>query len=179
MMGRKNTNARKRQPAPENIATPTPEQLNRSPHVRVTISAEDGSKAAPYVNTGHDPIARWKAAGRLCERQLAAIDTVRRLWDVTGLRQRLTANYGQTIIGSVSAETCSNMVIDAKTDLARIESYFMGLAPWWRVFVDVCRFGIPAGVAGSELGVTKTGNDIRAHTIVAMFSSVIADRERL
>lgn len=178
-MSRKNVNARKRRAPAEAIAVPTPEQQARGGFVRTTISADDGSKTAPYVNTGHDPIARWEASQKLDQRQVAAIETVRKLWHTIGLKQRLTANYGQTIIGAVSTEACTNKVIDAKDDLARIESYFMGLAPWWTVFVNVCRFGMPAGVAGHDLGFGKTGNDIRAHTIVAMFASVIADREKL
>ena len=151
----------------------------RGKFVRVTISSDDGSKAAPYVNTAHDPVARWIASGRLDQRQKAAIDTVRRLWGLTGLTQRLTGSYGERVAGSVSTELQAARVIDAKDDLKRIEGYFAGVRPWFGIFENCCRFGMQAGVAGSELGMGEHGNEIRAQTIVAFIADIIATKERL
>jgi len=180
-MGRKNRNAAKRKAIVpiEELVAPTPEQLARGGFVREIVSAEDGGKVSPYVNTGHDPVARWVAAGKLDQRQKAAIDTVRRLWHITGLRQRVTANYGERTAMSVSVELCANTAIDAKADLARIEGYFDGLKPYWDCFTNVCRFGMAAGVAGSELGYGDRGGDIRAHMIVCFIADKIAERERI
>lgn len=180
-MGRKHRNAAKRKPfvPVEELVAPTPEQLARGGFVREIVSADDGAKVSPYVNTGHDPVARWLAAGKIDQRQKAAIDTVRRLWDITGLRQRITANYGERTAMSVSIELCANTAIDAKDDLTRIEGYFAGLRPYWDCFSNVCRFGMAAGVAGSELGYGSRSAQDRAHTVVCFVADLIAERERI
>lgn len=181
-MARKNRNAAKRKGHVmiEELVAPTPEQLARGGFAReYVIDGSTGLKALAYVNTGHDPIARWLNAGKIDQRQKAAIDTVRRLWDLTGLKQRITANYGERTAMSVSTELCNNQVLDAKADLARIEGYFSGLRPYWETFCNVCRFGMAAGVAGSEHGFGGRGGEIRAHVIVCFICDKIAERERI
>lgn len=181
-MARKNRNAAKRKDhvPVEEVFAPPAEQLARGGYSReYVIDGETGLKALTYVHTGHDPVARWEAAGKIDQRQKAAIDTVRRLWDLTGLKQRVTANYGERTAMSVSLEMCSNTVIDAKADLARIEGYFSGMDSYWNCFANVCRFGMAAGVAGSELGYGERGGEIRAHIIVCFIADKIAERERI
>jgi hypothetical protein len=140
---------------------------------------DEGLKAWAYRNTGHDPVERWLDSGRIDQRQKIAIDQVRRLWDIVGIRQRVTANYGERMPASVSTELASAIYLDAKDDLKRIEGYFPGMGAYWNVFERVCRHGHSAGVAGCELGYGSRGSEIRAHTIVCFIADVICTRERI
>lgn len=176
-MARKNRRKDKHVPL-EQIIAPTPEQMARGGYAIGTVSDDDGRKWAAYTNAHHDPVSRWMTAGKIDSRQKAVIDTVRRLWDRVGLKQRLTASYGERMAGG-SIEVATAATLDARDDLARIEGYFAGLRPYWAVFENVCRFGENAGIAGSALGMGTTGNEARAHLIVCFVADFIAARERI
>lgn len=155
---------------------PTPEQIAKGDYVRkFVMNAESATEAMAHVSK-HDPVSRWKAAGRLTDGQSVAIDHVRRLWELSGLRQAVTANYGVPG-GQGSSELRAATEIDARHDLHRMQEY-IPLA-YWSVFENVCRWGEPAGVAGSSLGFgSRSGND-RAHTIVCFVADIVAMKERL
>lgn len=176
-MARKNSKARKaKHVAIEELVAPTPEQMARG-YDGGFVMDDNGRQAWAYRNTNHDPVERWLDNNRLDQRQKAAIDHMRRLWDLVGIHQRVTANYGERIAGGGSCEIASLAMIEAKQDLKRIEGYFVGLAPYWNVFVNVCRFGMAAGTAGADLGFgTRTGAD-RAHQIVVFIADYIAMKE--
>lgn len=181
-MARKNTNARKKakhMPI-ETLIAPPPEQIARG-YTAGFVMDDNGLKAMAYQNTGHDPVARWCNAvpAKLDQRQKAAIDTVRRLWEIVGISQRVTASYGERTAGSISTELCSLSALEAKQDLARIEGYFSGVRAYWDVFQNCCRFGMAAGVAGSDIGCESKTGQVRALTIVAFIADIIADRERI
>lgn len=161
-------------------ASPPQEQIDRGGfHQDYVLDENTGLKALAYRNTGHDPVARWLRDGKLDQRQKAAIDTVRRLWDLVGIRQRVTANYGERLGGSVNAELCSLTVLEAMEDLDRIEGYFAGLSPYWRIFENVCRFGEAAGTAGESVGYSPKSAQVRALTTVCFVADIIATRERI
>lgn len=180
-MGRKNTNARKKAKPmhADTLMAPPPEQLAHGSFQRDYVMDDSGLKAMAYRNTGHDPVARWLAADKIDQRQKAAIDTVRRLWDIVGIRQQITASYGERTAGSGCIELRANMVLDAMKDLERIEGYFFGLKQWWIVFEQVCRFGEPAGSTGIALGYAPKTAQTRALTTVQFIADIIADRERI
>jgi len=179
-MARKNKRAQvKASPLPAvELVMPTPEQIARG-YSADFVMDDDGLKAWAYRNNNHDPVERWLDSGRIDQRQKSAIDTVRRLWNIVGIRHNVTANYGERIGGSASVEHNTALYLDAKADLKRIEGYFEGLDPYWQCFVNVCRFGQAAGVAGCELGYGSRSAEVRAHQIVCFIADIIATKERL
>lgn len=178
-MARRNRNARKRIEVIERLETPTPEQIAHGEYQRDYVMDSNGIKALAYRNTGHDPVTRWTIAGKIDPRQRAAIDTVRRLWDIVGIKQKVTACYDQRLFETGSVEMHMNVVLDAMRDLERIEGYFVGLRQWWQVFENVCRFGEPAGSTGIALGYAPKTAQARALTTVQFIADIIADRERI
>lgn len=180
-MGRKNRNAKPKvaHVPVEELMAPPPEQIMNGSFQRDYVMDDNGLKAMAYRNTGHDPVARWLTANKIDQRQKAAIDTVRRLWDIVGIRQKITASYGERMPGGGCVELHAHMVIDAKDDLDRIEGYFTGLKQWWLVFENVCRFGEPAGATGIALGYAPKTAQTRALTTVQFIADIIADKERI
>ncbi len=179
-MARKNRNARRKVIAIEELASPPEAQLANGTWQRdYVIDENTGLKALAYRNTGHDPVARWEASGKIDQRQKAAIDIVRRLWDIVGIRQKITASYGERLGNGGCVELRANMVLDAMKDLERIEGYFFGLRQWWSVFENCCRFGEPAGQAGMAVGYAPKTAQTRALTTVQFIADIIADKERI
>lgn len=133
------------------------------------------------VNTGGTPVMRWIKAGKINETQALAIQLCYRLWDLAGIRQRTTANYGEQIGGEGDpVEWRAVTEIEARENLHRVQDYFPGaLKGYWSVFENVCRHDEPAGVAGSRLGFGARSAEDRAHTIVCFVADVIAMNERL
>lgn len=131
------------------------------------------------IVNNHDPVERWKAAGRLSDTQQLAIAHMRRLWELSGLWQRVTASYGNTPSGgSGNAEHRAALEIDARADLHRIKDYIPGV--YMEVFENVCRWGHPAGTAGELLSEgSNRAADVRAHLCVCFVADVIAMRERV
>lgn len=180
-MGRKNRNARaKAMPVIEDIESPPAEQIAKGGWSReFVVNETTGQQTLAYRNTGHDPVSRWLAANKIDHRQKAAIDTVRRLWDIVGIRQRITASYGERVLGGGCVELHAAHIIDAMRDLERIEGYFHGLRQWWAVFENVCRYGEPAGQAGAAVGFAPKSAQTRALTTVQFVADIIAERERI
>ncbi len=145
------------------------------------ITPEQRAKGS-YVGTriivnNHDPIERWKAAGRLTQGQQVAIELSQRLWRLVGLEQRVTASYGERMPSSASIEFRALTEIEAREDLHRIQDYVP--KSYWDVFENVCRYGMPAGVAGEALGFGERSSQDRAHQIVVFVADIIVMRERL
>jgi hypothetical protein len=109
---------------------------------------------------------------------MAAIGLVRALWERCGLRQKITATYGERLPLSASNEWLAVHEIQARRDLTRIERY---VQPVWAfdVFENVCRWDEPAGVAGVALGYGSRNAETRAHMIVVCTADLIAREERL
>ena len=171
---------RRKRPDPIVIDGPTPEQLAKGNVEREEfIHADDGKRVMAFVNRGGTPLARWKAAGALTDGQVAAINHCLHLWELAGIHQRTTANYGECIAGG-SNEHMTAVHLDAKNDLWRVIDYFPGpLVTYWQVFQNVCRFDMPAGVAGSELSQSNRTAEARAHQVVCFVADIIATNERL
>jgi hypothetical protein len=141
---------------------------------------DSNTKAQTRINRGGAPVDRWLASGKLTEPQWAVIQWCYTLWDRVGLKQAVTAQYGERIAGTGSSEYATLAQIEAKEDLNRLIDYFPGpLRAYWSCFEDVCRFDMPAGVAGSTLGYGTRSADTRAHQIVCFVADVISSRERI
>lgn len=156
---------------------PTPEQIAQGGYERKFVThVETGTVTTAHISA-HSPVERWIRADRLSDSQIAAIALVRGLWDKCGLKQRVTANYGERLPVAFENEWAAVRNIQARKDLDRIEGY---VPPhWWECFENVCRFDEPAGVAGSSLGYGSRNADVRAHMIVVCTADLIAREERL
>ena len=130
------------------------------------------------IVNNHDPVARWIATGKLTEGQKLAIGYVRRLWELSGLRQAVTANYGHVISGSGCTERRAALEIDARGDLRRCQGHVP--AAYWNCFEDVCRWGQPAGDAGELLSAGSSRSaEVRAHQVVCFVADILVMKERL
>lgn len=165
----------------EELVTPTAEQLaNGTYRGEWVLDENTGLKAWAHRNSEHDPIERWRNGGKLEAHQLVVVDKMRRLWQIAGLHQRVTANYGERIASSGSAENASLIALEAKEDLNRIRDYFPApLDRYFSIFENVARFGMAAGVAGSELGFGSRSSQDRAHQIVCFVADIIATKENI
>lgn len=161
----------------QELQTPTPEQLAKGAYGRKFVMHVDSATETMAYVSRHDPVERWIASERLEDGQIAAIRLCQRLWSLAGVSQPVTAAYGERIPGTGNVELRAVNEIEAREDLHRIEDYFP--AKYWAIFELVCRFGEPAGVAGSRLGYGDRSGADRAHTVVCFVADKIAEQERL
>lgn len=134
------------------------------------------SEGRRIVNN-HDPVERWKASGKLTQSQEVVIEMCQRLWRLAGLSQSVTARYDERTPASFGYELRALSEIEAREDLHRIQDHVP--APYWSVFEKCCRWGMPAGVVGSDLGFGDRSAQDRAHQIVVFVADVIAMKERV
>lgn len=175
-MARLKANSRNRDEA---IVTPEAEQHGDYRAGFIT-HVETNTKAHTKLNRGGSPVDRWIASGSLTDAQIAVIQWCYARWEMAGLKQRVTANYGERIPGDGSNEHRANLEIDARDDLHRVQDYFPGaLRTYYRCFENVCRFDIPAGVAGMALSKSSRSADARAHQVVCYVADTIGARERI
>lgn len=175
---------RRKAPSPiEQLDGPTEAQIANGDFHRDMVPHPDGGNrvAMVHINRGGTPLTRWcnPSDPRLTDVQMTAIRTCLRLWEMVGIRQRTTANYGERIPGGGNEECRAASYLEAKDDLRRIEGYFDGLDTYWTVFENVCRWDEPAGVAGSRLGFSTRSAETRAHQIVCFVADIIASKEGL
>jgi len=143
------------------------------------MHVETATRAPTYINRGGTPVERWRAAERLDERQLAVIAHCLTLWRLAGVSSRVTALYGERVPGG-SCEDGNLREIDAREDLHRYQGHFPGLLQrYWSVFENVCRYDMPAGVAGADTGLDDNRANARALTIVCLVADVLNERERI
>lgn len=138
---------------------------------------ETATKAYTVVNRGGTPLCRWIAQKRLSQRQEAAIGYVTTLWRLAGLKTPLTAKYGERLDGGGDTEARANGEVEARRTLHRIQGYVP--KPYFDVFEDVCRYGIPAGVAGAALGYASRDAKHTAFLTVCFVADLIAMKEGL
>lgn len=124
-------------------------------------------------NRGGTPIARWRTADLLDDRQWTAIEYCIRLWERaardTGLVMDLTK-----IIGLPPSSGWSQQ--EALDELASFKNQIPAI--YWEVFENVCRWDEPAGVAGSRLATNKRSAIDRAQLCVRFVADLIATWKR-
>lgn len=174
---------RRKAPSPiEQLDGPTEAQLANGDYGSTSLPDPTGGNrvAQVKINRGGTPIARWKRESLLTDNQCVAIDHCINLWARSGYRQKLTAEYGERIGGMGSAEYMSASAIDARKSLHKIIDYFPGpLRTYFGVFENICRFDMPAGVAGGELSRSHRTADARAHQVVCFVADIIFEKEKL
>ena len=132
-----------------------------------------GSRAKVVTNRGGTALARWITAKLLSDSQQAAILHCINLWAKIGSRSIVT-NLQRSVGGGHGDGYAE---AEAMTELHRIKSGIPDL--YWNVFENVCRWGEPAGVAGSRLCNAKNSADVAARVTVCVVADLIATRERL
>lgn len=125
------------------------------------------------TNRTSSTVTRWCRDKSLSDSQIAAIEHCQRLWARLG-SQCLVIDFNR-VRGQQHGDGYSQH--EALAELHRIKSGFP--LPYWDVFENVCRFDLPAGVAGSELANRKRSAEIAARMIVSLLADMIAMRERL
>lgn len=162
------------------IDGPTEAQRSNGHYVREDmIHADEGTRVTAWVNRGGTPVMRWFHAKKIDDRQLAVINWCQKLWHIAGTTQRVCGAYGERTQASNTVELNAVRVLEASDDLKRIQGHFAGLDAWWQVFENVCRFDMPAGRAGGELGYGNRSAEDRAHTTVCFVADIIATKERM
>lgn len=165
-------------PAIEPGETPTPEQIAQGGYERKFVThVETGTVTTAHISA-HSPVARWKKAERLSDSQIAAITLCEALWAKCGLRQKLTASYGERMPMGCDNEWIAVHEIEARRDLKRIEGYCV---PWqWEAFENIVRFDETAGSAGASLGFSGSkGAQAAMLMLVRCVADQIAKEERL
>lgn len=174
---------RRKAPSPiEELDGPTAAQVANGDYGSVSMPNPDGGNrvAQVHINRGGTPVARWITESRLSDTQQLAIAHCLRLWRIAAKQPNVTAKYGERIVSGGDAEAHATDVLEARDKLWRIIDYFPGpLRTYWGVFEAVCRFNVPAGVAGGELTVTSRTADTRAHQVVCFVADYIAMQEKL
>lgn len=147
---------------------------------RFVMHAESATRAKALVNRGGDPVSRWVAANKLEPAQMLAIAKLQGIWELIGIKQRVTANYGERIGGCGDVEYAAGRKIEAAKDLERIEGYFIApIDNYFAIFENVVRGHYPAGLAGAGEGRSEKAAQARALTIVQFVADIIAMNERL
>ncbi len=135
------------------------------------------------MNAGGSPYTRWKASGQITPMQERAVDHCMKLWELTGITgPSTTAGYGDRIAGGCREEPewLVAKILDARTDLARVEGYFDGIRSYWHVFENCIRHDEPAGAVGSRLMGWGNANAVgKALVTVQFVADMIAVKERL
>ncbi len=170
--------ATRTKPAIEPGETPTPEQIAQGGYERKFVThVETGTVTTAHISA-HSPVQRWKRAGRLSDSQIDAIALCEALWAKCGLRQKLTASYGERMPLGCDNEWIAVHEIEARRDLKRIEGYCV---PWqWEVFENVCRFDEGSGTVGAALGFNGSKATMAATLmVIRCVADIIAREERL
>lgn len=157
---------------------PTEAQLANGHYVRdFVMQADNATQAMAWTNRGGTPVMRWATSGKLNVRQLTAIERCQSLWRILDSSPSVTAQYGERIQSTGSEETRATKWLAAKDEMLRIQGYVSKTA--WNVYQNVCRWHMPAGVAGGELGYGSRSAEVRAHTLVCEVADRIVEEEKL
>lgn len=168
MRGRKN---RKQAPA-EPIETPTAAQLAQGGYSRRFVThVETNTKAMTFVNCSNI-VERWFAEGWPGYEQGArlAINWCHRAWEARGEIGATCSRYEPTISSSGSAQFARD--VEIVDELLEVSRWFH--PSHWAVFENVCRWGMPAGVAGSDLASNTPQAISAARATVGLVANFIA-----
>lgn len=176
-MTRRNRNARKRVvPQPiEELVAPTPEQIAKGNIVsRYQVHVETWTTAKAHKVSNQ--LDQWFDAGLpgFEAPARAAIEWCQARWEAWGVIGRQCANYSPT-----SGTGGGNVVRDVELRDELDEMRAMFPPAYWRVFEGVCRWGMPAGVAGSDLARNNPQAISAARAIVGLIANMIAQRKGL
>ncbi len=167
-MSKRNRKHRKRaQAVREPGELPTPEQIMRGEAVRDFVThAETATKAMAH-RVAHDPIEKWKRAGKLTPTETATIERMQDIWQAVHGEVSLTASYSDTGGGGCEQSLrCQEKQLALRDALRAVEGEFKGVMPWYNIFERICRFG--------EHPLEVAGNREKALTVVRLVANFIA-----
>lgn len=176
-MSRRNRNARKREPIVpvEELIAPTPEQIakgNIVPQFVVHVDTWTTAKAHKVSNA----LDQWFEAGYrgFDEPARAAINWCQARWECRGVIGKQSANYSPTV---GTGGGCVERDIEMRDELDEMKAMFP--PAYWQVFENCCRWGQPAGVAGSDHANNSPQAISAARAIVGLIANMIAQELRL
>ena len=161
--------ARKTREVVQPIECPTPEQMakgNVSPLFVVHVESWTTTKA----HRTFDIIDRWFSEGwpGFDEPARAAINWCQERWNARGVIGKQSANYSPTCGSGGNAVRDIELRDELDHEKARFPQSH------WDVFENVCRWGQPAGVAGSDWANNDPQAIASARAIVGMVANMIA-----
>lgn len=151
---------------------PTPEQHAAGEYKdRYVTHVESFTRSKAFVNRSNI-VDRWfderwpgfEQGARL------AIDWCHKAWEARGEIGNTTANYEPTVGGGVMTQFARD--VELVDDLMRLSQLFH--PTHWAVFENVCRWGMPAGVAGSDLATNTPQSIASARATVGLVANFIA-----
>lgn len=173
-MGRKNGNAakRKRHVAIEELVAPTAEQLMKG-NVKTGFVVHVDTWTTAKAHRVSSVLDRWFDEGRhgFEAPARAAIEWCQVRWEARGVIGRQCANYSPTC-GSGGGQVVRD--VELRDELDAMKALFPH--KHWDVYENVCRWGQPAGVAGSEFANNDPQAIASARAIVGMIANMIAHR---
>lgn len=101
-----------------------------------------------------------------------AVEWCQKRWEARGYIGKLCANYSPTVgTGSCDADRD----VELRDELDEVKGWFPHA--YWTVFENVCRHGLPAGTAGSDLADNPAQAIAAAKATVGLVASFIAMRK--
>ncbi len=173
-MARKNRNAAKRKEhVPiELVYAPTPEQFAKG-NVTSGFVVHVDTWTTAKAHRVSSVLDRWFDEGRhgFEAPARAAIEWCQVRWEARGVIGKQCASYSPTC-GSGGGQVVRD--IELRDELDDMKALFP--AGYWDVFEGVCRWGQPAGVAGSDHANNDPQAIASARAIVGMIANMIAHR---
>lgn len=153
----------------EELDGPTPEQMAKGNVSRIDMIHADTAQRVT-VHKVRDHVQEWHVSGvpGFEEPAMYAIEWCQRHWEARGVLGKQSASYEPTIPGGQNHARD----IEMHDELDEMKAMFP--AKWWNVFEDVCRWGRPAGVAGSEWADNNPQAIATARAIVGTIANTIA-----
>lgn len=123
----------------------------------------------------HTTLDRWLREGGIGfgEGSRLAVEWCQKRWNARGYIGQLSASYSPTA-GSGKAHD-ADRDIEMRDELDEVQRWFP--EAYWTVFENVCRHGLPAGTAGSDLADNPAQAIASAKATVGLIASFIAARK--
>jgi hypothetical protein len=173
-MGRKHRNAAKRKPfvPVEELVAPTPEMMAKGNVLaKFVVHVEDWTTAKAHRVS--NILDQWFDQGQpgFDDPARAAIDWCLVRWEARGVIGKQCANYSPTC-GTGGGNVVRD--IELRDELDDVRKSIRVPAVYWDVFENVCRWGEPAGVAGSDFANNNPQAIASARAIVGLVANLIA-----
>lgn len=154
---------------------PTEAQLANGDYTREFVTNGDTStKSMAHRNRVSNIVDKWFDEGWPGFEQGArlAINWCHKCWEARGVIGSITANYEPTIASGTISQFARD--VELKDELDEVRGWFH--PTHWSVFENTVRWGMPAGVAGSEMARNEAQAISAARATVGLVANFIAMR---
>jgi hypothetical protein len=156
----------------EKLEEPNAAQLARGDFRRDYVThVETNTKAMAYRNRSNI-VEKWFTEGwpGFEEPARLAINWCHDAWEARGIIGKFSANYEPTIGSGGNSQYARS--VELRDDLDRIKQLFH--PTHWQVYENVVRWGLPAGVAGSDMAANTGQSIAAARATVGLVANFIA-----